>query len=253
MEFCQQTITSADDYFQTEPQTVEELQLELRAASQVSLFSPSSPRLITLRETSPALLNILMDLPEHPDLYIALPGYTPKKPPSWKAATFFPMFSKKNDPELRNWMRQLASKKYQRTLSDTELQVILTAYDTTDQWQLSSVLAIICHLERITPETLEPYLTPALSPAVSSLLRSLLAGDYGSLHDTLQQLRQTSNPFLITSILGAEASRKITQPFGPALVAAIALIDLRTKTTSLDPWIVLEHGLLSVQMNKTTA
>lgn len=145
----------------------------------------------------------------------------------------------------------------------------------TDQWALFHAVEKLALLDTVTIQDIDLLVEAHPQENIFRLFELLLAGDRAEVKELIASLRLSSDPHSILALLASQMyqltalllatesdnpqkdfsihpfvaskfqhqARHMTSASGADMVAVLAQADLRLKTTSVDPWLVLEQAL----------
>lgn len=186
----------------------------------------------------------------------------------------FPAYTERDSSKLQQWVvKEMTARG--GTLS-ASLARELVERAGTDQWRLSQLLDQLLLAERVDQATIRDLVPPADRENVFLLLDAALRGERQHVHAMLQEFSRSQEPHQLLGLLSsqlfqlvalkagddsAQVARDIgAHPFALSklaprakalswsevqqLVEQLAEADVRMKTVSHDPWVVIERALL---------
>lgn len=148
-----------------------------------------------------------------------------------------------------------------------------------DQWRLFHALEKLAVLDTVTPDIIDQVVEPSRTENVFALYETALKGDHTRLAAMLETLRRSEEPYRVFGLLTSQllqtlalastdapadtvardlgtkskalprlapVARKLGVKRSQRLVAKAADIDLALKSTSTDPWVLVERLLYDI-------
>jgi len=174
-----------------------------------------------------------------------------------------------------SWVAQEA--KRQGLTMDKKSVQTLVARVGMDQWQLFHALEKLAVLDAITPEFIEKIIEANPTENVFNLLDAALRGDAKKVHNMIQTLQRTQDPYMTFGLLssqvfqlaalavGDKATNEVASDLGAhpyvlskltpqakklgptgarKVVIFFADADSTMKSTAVDPWLLIEEALI---------
>lgn len=187
----------------------------------------------------------------------------------------FALWADKDTFAAENWVVQEA--KRQGVVLDKKIARALIARIGVDQWQLFRAIEKLAVLDEVTIDTVERHVEPSPQENVFNLLDAALRGDTKRVVGMLAILQHTQDPFMTFGLLSgqvfqlaalvvseksstqiagdigahpyalgklAQYAKKLSRDNMRKIVSIFASADTKMKSTSTDPWLLIEEALI---------
>ncbi len=180
------------------------------------------------------------------------------------------------------WVTKEAEKRG-LTLSN-QLATYIVNRAGSDQWALFHAVEKLALLDNITTHDIDLLVEPHPQENVFRLFELLLSGNRTKVKELIDSLRLTSDPHSVLALLASQAyqltalflatksddpqkdfsihpfaasklqsqARHLSTALLTEIIELLAQADLRLKTTSVDPWLVLEQALDTITIHLST-
>lgn len=182
------------------------------------------------------------------------------------------------EPELLKWMMTEAARRGGKLDTAVARRVIERA--GLDQWRLSNELDKLLAFEEVTAEIADSLVEIAPQANVFALLDAAMQGRGGEVRRLLRTAKATEDPYMLFGLLTAQIMQLAAIVHGQgrstddiakalqahpyplkkmssiaartngaallAMVAAVAAMDDDMKSSGIDPWLLLERGLMKI-------
>lgn len=188
----------------------------------------------------------------------------------------FPAWTDRDTIKAEQWIESEARR--QKIVIDKKSIQSLVARVGVNQWQLFYALEKLSVFEAITTDLIEEIIEANAAENVFNLLDSALKKDRKRVSDMLRALRLTDDPYMVFGLLSSQvfqlavlsvsskpssevakdigahpfALQKLTshanrlgRPGAKKLVSAFADADAALKSTTTDPWLLIERALMA--------
>lgn len=188
----------------------------------------------------------------------------------------FPAWTDRDIYRAEQWLEDEARR--QKLVLDKKSVQVLVERVGVDQWQLFHALEKLAVFEVISPQLIEEIIEANPSENVFNLLDAALKGKTEQVSDMLRTLRLTDDPYMVFGLLSSQvfqlaalavsdkSSSEVAKDIGAhpfalqklaphanrigksgakKIVTAFADADSSLKSTTTDPWLLIERALAS--------
>ncbi|MBI3889269.1 DNA polymerase III subunit delta [Candidatus Saccharibacteria bacterium] len=188
----------------------------------------------------------------------------------------FPIWTDRDIYKAEQWVEDEARK--QKLVIDKKSIQTLVARVGVDQWQLHHALEKLAVFDVVSSQLIEDVIEANPSENVFNLLDAALKGNFKQVSDMLQTLRMTDDPYMVFGLLSSQVfqlaalavsdkpSSEVAKDIGAhpfalqklaphatrvgrsgakRMITAFANADASLKSTTTEPWLLIERALAS--------
>jgi DNA polymerase III subunit delta len=187
----------------------------------------------------------------------------------------FALWSDRDMAAAQAWVSQRASK--QGVMLSPALARLIVERAGLDQWRLASAIDKLSLLDEVTKEAIVEQIDTTPRENVFQLFELALQGQRARLREALRTIQLSEDPYMVFALLSSQAAQlgvvvtakdePVAKDFGihpfvasklasaaakrgvtevRRIVGLFAKADVQMKTTSVDPWRVIEVTLVSI-------
>ncbi|RYX79479.1 DNA polymerase III subunit delta [bacterium] len=189
----------------------------------------------------------------------------------------FPVWTERDTNKAEQWVIEQATKQHMDC--DKKSAQTLVARVGVDQWQLYHALQKLSALDTITPDTINDVIEANPAENVFNLFDAALRGNRDRVHDMITTLKQTDDAYMVFGLLSSQAfqlaalastdassgdvakligahpfalsklapyASRIGKRGAKKMIWTFADTDTAMKSTTADPWLLVERTLVKV-------
>lgn len=189
--------------------------------------------------------------------------------------TEFPAWTERDTNKAEQWVSDEASRR--QVQLDRKSVQLLVARVGVDQWQLYHAIEKLSALDTVTPEIILEVVEANPAENVFNLFDAALRGNRVRVHDMIITLKQTDDPYMVFGLLSSQAfqlaalastdasaadvaksigahpfavsklapyASRIGKRGAKKMIATFADTDTAMKSTTADPWLLIEQALI---------